>query len=134
MSVATKKLARVEDELHELAIRQTNFDDFGDPSYRHGLSALLDSFDSDLRLTAGGFEVAYKMILRTLVARLYTVRGWRRHPEALTTSIARPLLITGLPRTGTTALHRLLAVDPQFQGIELWVSEAPMIRPHRDRW
>ncbi|WP_209005495.1 sulfotransferase family protein [Steroidobacter agaridevorans] len=48
--------------------------------------------------------------------------------------IDRPIVITGLPRSGTTALHKLMSVDPQFQGLESWLLEAPMIRPPRGSW
>jgi len=43
-------------------------------------------------------------------------------------------VITGIPRTGTTALHKLLSRDPQFQGLERWLTETPMIRPPRECW
>ena len=48
--------------------------------------------------------------------------------------IERPVFVTGLPRTGTTALHRLLAADPAHQGLELWLAEAPQPRPPRSSW
>jgi hypothetical protein len=69
-----------------------------------------------------------------LTARLYAEKGWADHPEVLAISIHRPLLITGFPRTGTTALHKLLSVDPQFQGLEYWLAQTPMIRPPRETW
>jgi hypothetical protein len=42
--------------------------------------------------------------------------------------------VTGLPRTGTTALHRLLTADPAHQGLELWLTQAPQPRPPRETW
>jgi hypothetical protein len=69
-----------------------------------------------------------------LTARLYAEEGWKRHPECRALAIPKPLIITGVPRTGTTALHKLLSMDPQFQGLEHWLSEAPMVRPPRARW
>ncbi len=42
--------------------------------------------------------------------------------------------VTGLPRTGTTALHRLLTADPAHQGLELWLTLAPQPRPPRETW
>ena len=44
------------------------------------------------------------------------------------------MFVTGLPRTGTTALHRLLTADPAHQGLELWLTEMPQPRPPRDTW
>ncbi len=46
----------------------------------------------------------------------------------------RPIFVTGLPRTGTTALHRLLAADPRHQGLELWLAEFQQPRPPRETW
>jgi hypothetical protein len=48
--------------------------------------------------------------------------------------IERPIFVTGLPRTGTTALHRLLTADPGHQGLEMWLIEVPQPRPPRDSW
>jgi Sulfotransferase family len=49
-------------------------------------------------------------------------------------AMRRPVVITGLPRTGSTALHRLLVADPAHQGLELWLAEAPRPRPPRQAW
>jgi len=48
--------------------------------------------------------------------------------------VERPVFVTGLPRTGTTALHRLLVADPAHHGLELWLAEAPQPRPPRSAW
>jgi hypothetical protein len=69
-----------------------------------------------------------------LATRLRLLEGRRRHREAAYASIRRPVFVTGLPRTGTTALHRLLCVDPRHQGLEHWLTEAPQPRPARDAW
>lgn len=134
MAKTVRKLARSEDDLHEVASRKTALDDFGDPAYREGLGVLLEAFDTDLQLNTNGWQVAYDGILRMLVARLYTQMGWAKHPEVLKIPIHRPLVIIGLPRTGSTALHRLLSLDSQFQGLETWLTEAPMIRPPGETW
>src|SRR5262249_57612237 len=68
------------------------------------------------------------------VARLLGEAGWARHPEHAGVAIERPIFVTGLPRTGTTALHRLLTADPAHQGLELWLTEVPQPRPPRDTW
>lgn len=51
-----------------------------------------------------------------LVARLLSQMGFNQHPEHEEVRIERPVFVTGLPRTGTTALHRLLTADPTHQG------------------
>jgi hypothetical protein len=133
--MATKRFTGLDDELHEAAIRETALDDFGDPAYRRGLRVMLDAVDTDLQLTQTGWRYAYQtFFLRPLMSRLYTEKGWAEHPEVFANPIERPLVIIGIPRTGTTALHRLLSIDQQFQGLEYWLTQTPMIRPLRETW
>jgi hypothetical protein len=119
------------DDLHRAAIDRTGLDYFGENKYLKGLEALLSAFDTDLKLTETGTQVLYEAILRNLMARLYSEKGWA---ETKISRVEAPLVIIGLPRTGTTALHRMLAVDPQFQILEFWLTEAPRVRPPRDTW
>ena len=63
--------------------------------------------------------------MRILVNRLRIVHEWQERPEVLATPIERPVFILGLPRTGTTALHHLLAQDPGTQFLENWLGNAP---------
>jgi hypothetical protein len=123
-----------EDELHDQASKATGLTDFGAPDYLPGLRVLLASIDADARLTAGGAKLVWDALVITLVARAMTQKGWRDHPEYAQANIKRPIVITGVPRTGTTALHKLLAVDPQFQGFEHWLTTCPMPRPPREEW
>lgn len=110
--------------------------DYGDPrAFMPGLKALLEAMDNDtLNFTPDGFITAYQMLVGNLIARLLTEQGWKDHPQCLQQPIRRPLIIIGIPRTGTTALHKLLSVDPQFQGVERWLSAAPMPRPPTETW
>jgi hypothetical protein len=72
--------------------------------------------------------------LEPLAARLHAVQGWKDHPGCLKRAIKKPIIITGVPRTGTTVLHKLLSMDNQFQGLERWLTESPMPRPPRETW
>jgi hypothetical protein len=74
------------------------------------------------------------MLRGALVARLLSEAGWKQHPASASVAIERPIFVTGLPRTGTTALHRLLAEDPGHQGLEVWLAEVPQPRPPRETW
>jgi hypothetical protein len=69
-----------------------------------------------------------------LVGRLLAELGFAEHPSYTAVPIERPIFVLGLPRTGTTALHRLLTADPAHQGIELWLTEYPQPRPPRPTW
>ena len=130
----TPKLVPLEADLHTAATGATGLKDFGADDYREGLKILLKAFDTEPKLTGVGYQFAYGSILGTLSARLLTQAGWAKHPEYRDVSIVKPLIITGIPRTGTTALHKMLSMDPQFQGLEHWLTETPMVRPARSTW
>ena len=121
MKTTAGRISAREHQLHDEAARLTGYEDFGDTGYREGLRVLLEAFDSDLRLTDIGQQMVFNSVLSTLKARLYAERGWKAVPAVLATPIHRPVFVLGLPRTGTTAMHRLLSIDDQFQGIETWL-------------
>lgn len=134
MSITALQFRDLEGELHADARQISGLDDFGDSGYLQGLRVLLAALDTDLQLTETAWQYAYYWMQGLLIARLYAQRGWNEHPEVLGIPIRRPLIITGMPRTGTTALHRLLSVDPQFQALEYWLAATPTIRPPRESW
>lgn len=122
------------DRLHELAAAQAGSDDFGTPDYRWGLTALLQSMDYDPCFTPAGRASAWKQLVDCLASRAITFRSFRDYPEHADNTIDRPIVIVGVPRTGTTALHKLMAEDAQFQGMEKWLLAAPMPRPPLETW
>ncbi|WP_176141707.1 sulfotransferase family protein [Sphingopyxis flava] len=121
------------DELHRRAAEQAGLSDFGDTGYHEGLRILLESLDEE-GIAGRKAAVAEAVILATLVARLQTESQWRAHSDYRTRTIATPVIVIGVPRTGTTALHNLLSQDPQFQGIEKLICDAPLVRPPRKAW
>ncbi len=125
------------EDLHASASRLTGLDDFGadrDDGYQEGLRVLLESYAREAALTPVGNKVTRALLRSALVARLISESGWRQHPEHADVPIERPIFVTGMPRTGTTALHRLLTADPGHQGLELWLTEVPQPRPPRESW
>ena len=122
------------ERLHEAAIEAVGGGDFGDADYHQGLRVLLAAIDAGPRLNEVEAATAREMIVEALKGRFVASAGWRRHPEVLETEIRRPLVVIGLPRTGTTALHQLLSLDPQFQGFENWLTRSPGPLPPRETW
>jgi hypothetical protein len=122
------------DDLHASATRLTGLDDFGADDYRDGLAVLLESYAGEEDLTPLGAKMNRVFLRGALTARLLSEAGWRQYPEHADVRIDRPVFVTGLPRTGTTALHRLLTADPAHQGLELWLTQAPQPRPPREMW
>jgi hypothetical protein len=122
------------EDLHAEAMQATGLADFGPDDYTDGLDVLLASLDRDADLTPRGRKVMRAMLRGALTARLVSEAAWRAHPEYAQVPVDRPVFVTGLPRTGTTALHRLLTADPAHQGLELWLAEVPQPRPPRATW
>lgn len=122
------------DEFHARATGQAGHDDFGGDDYHSGLRALLEALDERPPPPGGKTAAAEGLITGPLVSRLKTQAQWAANPGYRTREIPAPLIVIGVPRTGTTALHNLLSQDPQFQGIEKWLTSAPMVRPPRAEW
>ncbi len=135
MSGARTNVGTVED-LHASAVKACGLDDFGtdDDNYREALAVLLESFQRDADLTELGSKMQRFFVRNALVARLVSEAAFKQYPEHADVPIERPIFVTGLPRTGTTAVHRLLAADPRHQGLELWLAEFPQPRPPRETW
>ncbi|MGV0835513.1 sulfotransferase family protein [Mycolicibacterium thermoresistibile] len=124
------------DDLHASAVKACGLDDFGsdDDNYREALAVLLDAYRREADLTELGSKMSRFFLRNALVARLVSEAAWKQHPHHADVVIERPIFVTGLPRTGTTALHRMLAADPAHQGLELWLAEFPQPRPPRETW
>ncbi len=134
MTTAERDSVGTVDDLRESASRMTGLTDFGADDYSDGLAVILESYARDADLTQLGQKAARVGLRGALGARLLSEAGWAAHPEHADVPIERPIFVTGLPRSGTTALHRLLTADPDHQGLELWLAEMPQPRPPRDTW
>src|ERR1700759_3037914 len=124
------------DDLHASAVKACGLDDFGvnDDNYREALAVLLDSYRRDADLTELGSKMQRFFVRNALVARLVSEAAFKQYPQHVDVPIERPIFVTGLPRTGTTVIHRLLTADPRHQGLELWLAEFPQPRPPRETW
>ena len=119
---------------HDVAMRATGLSDFGDPSYREGLTRLLYSYDHEARFhTQGKLAMAYQLV-GLLTSRLRTEDWFHLQPESASHRIARPLVITGMVRTGSTALHYLMGANPDMQHLQYWLALHPQPRPPRATW
>lgn len=126
--------AESEDELHDEAAEIVGDDDFGDPSYLEGLRVLLHAYDGEARLNDYGHDAARQTVRDVLVQRLRCERQWKDLPQVLDTRIERPIVICGLVRTGSTALHYLMGQDPDLQVLQYWLAGTPQPRPPRAEW
>jgi Sulfotransferase family len=99
---------------------QTGLEDFGDPAFREGLGVLVETYETTARLSPAGRKRTRRRLVQLLATRLRVEAAWKRHPEVRDIAIRRPVYLTGLPRTGTSALFNLLAADPRHRPLLLW--------------
>lgn len=116
------------------ARRRTGLEDFGGDAFREPLGRLLLSFENEAGLTLLGRIAARQDLLRLLSNRLRMQEDRRRHPQIAGEQVRRPIFVTGLPRTGTTLLHGLLAQDPAHRAPLNWETMFPSPPPERSRY
>jgi hypothetical protein len=108
-----RRFVRLDEEgLIAAARRRTRLDDFGDPAFREPLRLLLHALETEARLNLVGRVAAREDVTRILVNRLELQRDRQQNPGIAAAEIRSPLFITGMPRSGSTLLHGLLAQDP----------------------
>ena len=117
------------DELEDGARAATGLDDFGSSYYREGLERTVDGLNTEADLNELGTVIQHATISNALIQRLKIVDTYHQHPEIADEVVDGPVVILGLPRTGTTALGQLIANDPQFRSLRTWESQAPTPPP-----
>lgn len=112
--------------LMDEAAARAGTDDWGDLGFTRPLGLLLDSCAETAALTPAGWDVLRRTVLRHLGNRL-AMQGYL--PAAAPVLAAAPggtaVVVTGLPRTGTTLLHNLLAQDDRWRYLRLWEALRP---------
>lgn len=119
------------DDLVAAACRRTGLDDFGDDTFRPALRELMDSCEREADLNLVGRLAARSDAARILRNRLRVQADRKRHAQITAEVIRRPLFVVGLPRSGTTLLHRLLSQDPANRVPLTWESMLPSPPPER---
>ncbi len=117
------------DVLMEQASAATGLDDFGPDEFRERAALLLHCLDTEAPLSPMGRIGAASMVTGLLTNRLLLADLLARHPEIHDIEIERPIIIAGLPRTGTTHLHNLISADPALRSLPYWESLQPVPLP-----
>lgn len=115
--------------LHAEAAEATGLDDFGPLDYVERLDILLGALRDVPDMTPGGRVGLHIQVRQLLQNRLLLRDLLRRHPEIHDIELEPPIVIAGLPRTGTTHLHNLLAANPALRTLPYWESLEPFPLP-----
>ncbi len=114
------------DALLAQASAETGLDDFGDDWFREPTDVILRALDTEAGLSPWGRISSHTQMLTHMKNRLQVEAIVREQPEILDVEIARPIVIVGQPRTGTTHLHNLMAEDPALRSLRYWESLEPV--------
>jgi hypothetical protein len=127
--VATLDLTLDAEQLMKQARDRARCDDFGDPGFRPRLDATIDAVEADAGLEGIGRLAVQQRTLRLLTSRLLVEDLVRRRPEILAIELPAPIIVIGLPRSGTTHLVNLMAADRRLRSLPYWESLEPCPRP-----
>jgi hypothetical protein len=127
--VGMARIPLVQEDMLLEARRTTGLSDFGDERFLEPLGLLIRSAEQEADFNPVGRFMQSTNIQRLLRHRLYAQDLLIRYPEILEREIAAPVVIVGLPRSGTTRLHRLLAADERFLHLKAWESVNPVPLP-----
>ena len=118
------------DALMAAATEATGLDDFGDDGFRPRLEILTTALVREAGLGPQGITANFAQLSQLLKNRLLLQDLFKRHPEIDDVAIERPIVICGLPRTGTTHLHNLISADPSLRSLPYWESLEPVLADH----
>lgn len=115
-----------QDLLDEARSNAGGLADFGEGAFEPALAALCTALEREARLSEAGRALLRQKLVGHLASRLHIADWFRRHPEIADEIVAPPVVIVGLPRTGTTRLQRLLSRDRRFWSMLFWESQFPV--------
>lgn len=119
-------------DLLATAAARTGLDDWGDDGFRERLEVLCAALRDEAGLSDVGVAVVFEQLVGNLVNRLRLEALIAEHPEITGVPVERPIIICGLPRTGTTHLHNLIAADPDLRHLPYWESLEPFPAPDEE--
>ncbi len=108
------------------AIESTGLEHFGPDDFHERLSLWLSEVDEDPERTALGRMILFGDCVRAASNRLRIRDLLERHPEIHDLEIVRPIIVIGLPRSGTTHLVNLIASDQRLRSMPLWEGQQPV--------
>lgn len=126
---AERLVSLAAEELIETAERSTGLSDFGGEQWREHFSVLIHSLEEQSKLHLLGRVLVRTEILQALRNRLLLQQKWLREPALLEAELRAPVFVVGSPRSGTSILHELMAVDPAIRAPAMWEMMHPLSGP-----
>ncbi|MFK7731095.1 MAG: sulfotransferase [Pseudomonadales bacterium] len=117
------------DSILNEAEEKTGLDDWGDKDFLERLDLLCDEWNSDSGLNGIGRLSLRNKLLQHACSRLLIQNEFNQHPEIHDIQIEKPIIVAGLPRSGTTHLLNLMAADSRLRSLPLWESYEPVPMP-----
>ena len=124
-------ISLAEQDLLAAARRRTRLEDFGEEDFREPFRIVLQGLEDEARLTLIGRIVAREDIVGLLTNRLRLQEDGKLQPQIGVEQVRQPLFIVGMPRTGSTLLHHLLAQDPASRVAQAWEVLSPSPPPEK---
>jgi Sulfotransferase family len=129
MEEAGSQLSLHPSTLKAAARAQTGLADFGSPGFENRLEVLCQAMRDEGGFNGAGILQQHTFLVGLLKNRLLVEDMITRHPEILDEEIRAPIVICGLPRTGSTHLHNLMSADPALRSLPYWESLEPVLAP-----
>ena len=120
-------------EIINEAKNQTGLENFGNPLFVEGFKTLINSINKEADLNEVGVEAQKHRLIGILANILRIESAFIENPEILNEEIKSPVVIVGLPRTGSTMTHRLLASDPNHTAMIWWEGRYPAMLENEQR-
>jgi Sulfotransferase family len=117
------------DELLDEAVGRTGLSDFGGDAFLEPYRVFVKALGEEAKLYPIGRILARGDLRCWLENRLRLAEARKRCPEIAREPVCAPIFITGLPRTGTSILHELLAQDPAHRAPLHWEVRSPCPAP-----
>jgi len=127
MEEAGSQLRLEPDTLLAQAAAETRLDDFGPGDFVERLDVVCRAMTEEGGFNGAGVLQQHTLLVQLLKNRLLIEDLVARHREILDERIVAPIVICGLPRTGTTHLHNLLSADPSLRSLPYWESLEPVL-------